>query len=226
VPYEYRIGKYEVTNDQPGCHTADEIAAAPQPRIAAPSPRTYNYRMDADWGYYLWALLLVAGCVFAWLLNLVTLPGNWLVVGAAALFAWLIPEQAGRGVSWTVVAVLLGIAVLGEVIEFVAGAAGAARQGASRRAIVLSVVGAIVGSIVGLGVGAPILIIGPLVMAVLGGAAGAFAGAYLGEVWKGRDEPERIAAGRGAFFGRIWGTVGKLAVGAVMLAIVAFDAFF
>jgi hypothetical protein len=85
--------------------------------------------------------------------------------------------------------------------------------------------GAIVGSIAGLAIGAPIPIIGSLVMAVLGGACGAFGGAYLGEVWKGRHEPERVAAGRGAFFGRIWGTAGKLAVGAVMLAIVAWDAF-
>ncbi len=181
--------------------------------------------MDADWVYYLWALLLVATSLLAWLLNLVTLPGNWIVVGAVALFAWLLPEAAGRGITWTTVFVLLGLAVAGEVVEFVAGAAGAARQGASRRAIVLSIVGAIVGSIVGLGVGTPIPILGSLIMAVLGGAVGAFAGAYLGEVWKGRDEPERLAAGRGAFFGRIWGTVGKLAVGAVMLAIVAYDAF-
>jgi uncharacterized protein YqgC (DUF456 family) len=183
--------------------------------------------MDVDWGiwvYYLWALLLVAGAGLAWLLNLVALPGNWVVVGLAALFAWLVPLEAGQGMSWTTVAVLLALAVLGEVIEFVAGAAGAAKQGASRRAVALSIVGAVVGSIVGLGVGAPIPIIGSLVMAVVGGAAGAFAGAYLGEVWKGRAEPERLAAGRGAFFGRIWGTAGKLAVGAVMLAIVAFDA--
>ena len=182
--------------------------------------------MDVDWVYYLWALLLVAGSILAWLLNLVALPGNWIVVGLAALFAWLLPVQAEQGMSWTIVAVLLGLAVLGEVIEFVAGAAGAAKQGASRRAIALSIVGAIMGSIVGLGIGTSIPIIGSLVMAVLGGAAGAFAGAYVGEVWKGRAEQERMAAGRGAFFGRIWGTVGKLAVGAVMLAIVAWDAFF
>jgi len=182
--------------------------------------------MDVDWTYYLWSLLLVAGSILAWLLNLVALPGNWIVLGLAALFAWLLPEKAGNGMSWTTVFVLLGLAVLGEVIEFVAGAAGAAKQGASRRAIALSMVGAVVGSLVGLGIGAPIPILGSLVMAVLGGAAGAFAGAYVGEVWKGRTEPERRAAGRGAFFGRIWGTVGKLAVGAVMLAIVAWDAFF
>jgi hypothetical protein len=185
--------------------------------------------MEVDWvywAYYLWALLLVAGCAVAWLLNLVALPGNWIVLGGAALFAWLLPENGGRGVTWTAVAVLFGLAILGEVIEFAAGAAGAAKQGASRRAIALSMVGAILGSIAGLAIGAPVLIIGSFIMALLGGAVGAFAGAYLGETWKGRGEPERTAAGRGAFFGRIWGTVGKLAVGAVMLAIVAFDVFF
>jgi hypothetical protein len=162
----------------------------------------------------------------AWLLNLFAMPGNWIVLGGAALFAWLLPEEPGRGVTWTAVFVLIGLAVLGEAIEFLAGAAGAAKQGASRRAIALSMVGAIVGSITGLAIGAPVPIIGSFVMALLGGAGGAFAGAYLGEAWKGRAEPDRAAAGRGAFFGRIWGTVGKLAVGAVMLAIVAFDAFF
>jgi uncharacterized protein YqgC (DUF456 family) len=185
--------------------------------------------MEIDWnvwGYYFYALLLVVGCGIGWLLNLVALPGNWIIVGAAALFAWLLPIENGRGVSWKIVIALAALAVLGEVIEFVAGAAGAAKQGASRRAIALSMVGAIVGSILGITAGVPIPIVGSLVTALLGGAAGAFAGAYLGEAWKGRDEPARTAAGRGAFFGRIWGTVGKFAVGAVMVAVVAWYAFF
>ena len=67
-------------------------------------------------------------------------------------------------------------------------------------------------------------ILGSFVMALLGGAAGAFAGAYLGEMWKGRTDDERIAAGQGAFVGKIWGTLGKLACGAVIVAIVAVDA--
>ena len=127
--------------------------------------------MDADWTYYLSALLLVACSGLAWLLTLVALPGNWLIVGGAALFAWLLPEQAGQGVTWTTVAVLLGLAVVGELVEFGAGAAGAAKQGASRRAVALSIVGAMVGSILGLGVGTPIPVLGWFVMAVLGGAA-------------------------------------------------------
>jgi len=184
--------------------------------------------MDSAWLYYLWAVLLVLACCAAWLTTLVTLPGNWFIAGFAALFAWLIPEETGRGVTWTTVAVLLGLAVLGEVIEFGAGAAGAAKQGASKRGVALSMVGAIVGSILGLmaGVPIPIPVVGSFVMALVGGAAGAFFGAYLGETWKGRPEEHRVAVGRGAFAGRIWGTVGKLAVGAIMLAILAWDAFF
>jgi uncharacterized protein YqgC (DUF456 family) len=185
--------------------------------------------MDIDWqfwNYYLWAILLVAGCCIGWLLNLVALPGNWLIVGGAALFAGLITEEPGRGVAWRTVIALVVLAIIGEFVEFAAGAAGAAKQGASRRAIALSMVGAIIGSIVGLSIGVPIPVVGSLVMALFGGAAGAFAGAYLGEAWKGRDEPARTAAGRGAFFGRIWGTVGKFAVGAIMLGVVVWDAFF
>ena len=182
--------------------------------------------MGADWIYFLWAALLVAvGCA-AWLLTLVTLPGNWLIVAAAAVFALLLPENAGRGITWLTVGMLVGLAILGEIVEFGAGAAGAAKQGASRRAIVLSIVGAMVGSIAGLAIGAPIPILGSFIMAVLGGAAGAFVGGYLGEAWKGRTGEERMAVGRGAFVGRFWGTVGKLAVGAIMLAILAWDAFF
>ncbi len=181
--------------------------------------------MDA-WLYYLWALLLVLACGVAWLTTLLSLPGNWLIVGFAALFAWLVPQDVVRGLSWTTIAVLAGMAIFGEVVEFAAGAAGAAKQGASKRSVALAMVGAVVGSVLGLAVGAPILILGSFVMALVGGAAGAFFGAYLGEAWKGRPHEARVAAGRGAFAGRIWGTVGKLAVGAIMLVIVAFDAFF
>jgi uncharacterized protein len=184
------------------------------------------WNLDAAWIYYPAVLVLVALCVVAWLTSLVTLPGNWLVVALAAGFAWLFPQEAGRGVSWTVVGATAGLAALGEVIEFVAGAAGAAKQGASRRAVLLSLVGALAGSIVGVLIGAPVPVLGAFVMALVGGACGAFAGAYVGEMWKGRAEDARIAAGQGAFMGKIWGTLGKLACGAVSVAIVAADALF
>lgn len=180
----------------------------------------------SEWIYYLWAVFLVLSGIVAWLTTLVTLPGNWIIVVFAALFSWLVPATASHGVTWTTVFVLIGFAVFGEVVEFGAGAAGAAKHGASKRGVALSMVGAIVGSILGLTAGLPIPVLGPFVGALIGGAGGAFLGAYLGEGWKGRPESDRVAVGRGAFSGRIWGTVGKLAIGAVMLAILAWDAFF
>src|SRR5215203_4890297 len=143
------------------------------------------------WIYYLWALLLVFTCGLAWLTTLVSLPGNWIVVGCAALFAWLMPHEPSHSITWKTVAVLAGFAVLGEIVEFAAGAAGAAKQGASKRSVLLAMVGAVVGSMVGIAIGAPILILGSAVMALVGGAAGAFFGAYLGEAWKGRGHEAR-----------------------------------
>jgi uncharacterized protein YqgC (DUF456 family) len=176
--------------------------------------------------YYLWAVLLVLAAVLCWLTNLFTLPGNWLTLVAAGLFAWLLPYNGVRGVSWITVAVLGCLAIAGEVIEFVAGAAGAAREGASRRSIVLAIVGTVIGSIAGAAIGIPIPIIGSLIAALGGGAAGAFAGAYLGETWKGRGDDQKLAVSKAALIGRLLGTLGKLAVGALMVVILAVDAFF
>ena len=74
--------------------------------------------------------------------------------------------------------------------------------------------------------GAPIPIIGSMVAALLGGSVGAFAGAYAGEVSSERSHTSGVAVGKAAFVGRLWGTVGKFAVGAVMLGVAAVDALF
>lgn len=181
--------------------------------------------MDPAWLYYLWATLLVLACVAAWTANLFALPGNWLIVAAVALFASLLGVEEGRSVSWWAVVWLVGLAVLGEVVEFAAGAAGAKQRGGSRRGMLLAIAGAFGGSVLGAVVGFPIPVIGPLVAAVGGGAAGAFAGAYFGELWKGRSVRDSIDIGKGALMGRLLGTVGKMAVGAVMLIVAAIAAF-
>jgi hypothetical protein len=177
--------------------------------------------------YYAWALLLLMVNVGAWCLNLFMLPGNWTIVVATALFAWWAPTSADTPhVSWMVVGVLVGLAVLGEVCELVASAAGAAKQGASRRAIVLSVVGAMAGSMVGMLVGVPVPIVGSVIAAVGGGALGAFAGAYLGEHWKGSPADQRHGVAEGAFVGRFFGTIAKMAIGAIMVVVATLDSIF
>jgi uncharacterized protein YqgC (DUF456 family) len=181
--------------------------------------------MDA-WLYYLLAIGLVLACGVCWLANLFSLPGNWGIAALVALFAWLVPVVGSRGVSFTTVGILVALAAIGEAIEFAAGAVGAAKVGASRRSIWFSLVGAMAGSIGGAAMGVPIPVIGSLVAAVVGGSVGAFAGAYLGESSLERSRSERVAIGKGAVIGRLWGTVGKFAVGAVMLAVAGVDALF
>lgn len=182
--------------------------------------------LDPSWIQIAWGIALVLAAIGCWFLNIFTIPGNWLIVGLAALFAYLLPPaEYGRGFGWITVGVLVLIAVLGEVVEFAAGAAGAAKHGASRRAMLLSIVGAAVGSIAGAAIGMPVPVIGPLIAAVGGGAAGAFGGAYFGEVWKGKLHPERTAVSTGAMIGRLFGTVGKLAAGAAIVAVLAVMTF-
>ncbi len=182
--------------------------------------------MPSDWLYYLWAVLLIAACAVCWFGTLLTLPGNWGIVVLAAGFAWL--EPRARGLGWGTVAALVALAIAGEIIEALAGAAGAARRGGSRRGMALSLVGAAAGSMVGVALGLPIPIpvVSSAIAAVVGGAMGAFAGAMLGEHWKGRPVGHQLQIGRAAPFGRLWGTVGKLVVGIVMLVLVAADVLF
>jgi len=174
------------------------------------------------------AVVFVLLNVCALAANLFTLPGNWFIVVLTLLFALFIHPRSGIGVSWYGVGIVLGLAILGEVIEFAAGAAGAAKSGGSRRGMILAVAGAMAGSIAGtmLGVFIPIFVIGPLIGAVAGGALGAFGGAYAGEAWKGRTEEERLRVSWAAMIGRVFGTVGKLGIGAVMVVVTAVDVFF
>lgn len=184
------------------------------------------FSVDPFWVQIGWGALLVLAAIACWVSNAFTLPGNWLIVGLAALFAWLLPpDEYGRGFGWITVAVLAVLATLGEIVEFAAGAAGAAKQGASRRAMLLAMVGAMIGSVAGAAIGIPVPIVGPLVAAVGGAAAGAFGGAYLGEVWKGKLHAERTAVSTGAMIGRLFGTVGKLAAGAVMVTVLGVMTF-
>ena len=173
---------------------------------------------------FVWASLLLLLNLAAWMLNLVSLPGNWLVLLFAVVYFVLLRDvPTGPHLSWWGIGLAAAFAVLGELWEFFASAAGATKKGGSRRGAVLAIAGSIGGSLVGAFVGVPIPVIGPLIGAVGGGALGAFLGAYAGEGH--RTSAERIEISRGAFFGKLWGVMGKLVLGFAMVATLAIDAF-
>ncbi len=148
------------------------------------------------------------------------------MVASAIVFAWWFPLANGQGIGWVALTTILLLAIGGEVLEFATGAAGAAKQGASRRSVALSVVGAMIGSIVGSFVGLPVPVVGSLVAALLGGAGGAFVGAYLGEHWTGATPQQKFLVGRSAFNGRLLGTAGKLVVGTLLFVVITMATFF
>jgi uncharacterized protein len=178
---------------------------------------------------FVWLLLFVILVIAGWLLTLFSLPGNWIIVLSSALFAWLVPanDESGIGMSWIAVLILVILAVVGEVIEFTAGALGASRAGGSKRGAVLAIFGSVIGALIGAFVGLPIPVVGSVVAAILFAGCGALVGAMLGEWWKGRDLAQALEVGQGAFWGRLLGALAKTTVASIMavVAIVA-AAFF
>jgi uncharacterized protein len=168
---------------------------------------------------YLAAILLILVALVGWLAQVLGLPGNWLIVAGAALYAWWVGPDAPTAIGWQTVIALAALAVVGEVIELVAGAAGVTKVGGSRRGALLAIVGSVVGSVVGVFVGVPIPVVGSLVAAIVFGGVGALVGAMLGESWKGRDFDASLDVGKAAFIGRILGTVGKLITSTIMVVV-------
>ncbi|HEX3726188.1 MAG TPA: DUF456 family protein [Pirellulales bacterium] len=165
-------------------------------------------------------LLLLLSLVVGWIAQVVGLGGNWLIVAAAAVYVWCVPADSGAAIGWPAVAVLLGLAVAGELIELAAGALGVAHVGGSRTSAFLALVGSTIGAVVGLVVGVPIPVIGSLVAAIVFGGAGAMAGALLGESLVGRGLDESLEVGKAAFMGRVLGTLAKIVVSSVMVVVV------
>lgn len=164
-------------------------------------------------------VLLIVALLAGWVLTLLGMPGNWLMVLAAAAYSGLGPEAGSPAMETSTVFVLLGLAVVGEVLEFALGAVTAARAGGSRRAAVGALAGGVAGAVAGLFVGFPIPIIGPPIAAVLFAAVGALVGAYLAQRSMHQWQEQRKAweIGKAAFWGRISGTLAKLVIGTLMV---------
>jgi len=143
------------------------------------------------------AVLIVSGLVGAILPVLPGIPlifgGIWMISGA--------DEYRHVGMWW-----LIGIALVGAVgltFDLLAGALGAKRVGAGKRAVA----GALAGTVIGVFFGLPGLLIGP------------FLGAVLGELTAGNSIRRSTEVGVGAWIGLLFGTVIKLVSSIMMVAL-------
>jgi uncharacterized protein len=155
-----------------------------------------------------------------WIMNVLGMPGNWIIVALGVGAYFLTEESQMAHVGLIPLIMMVAIAGVGELLEFAASALGASRLGASKRATLLAIVGSIVGAIVGLFVGGviPIPVVGSVIGSLLLGGAGAAAGAVGGERWAGKSWDDSLQVGQAAFWGRLLGTIGKAVCGTVACA--------
>jgi uncharacterized protein YqgC (DUF456 family) len=140
------------------------------------------------------------------------LPGLWVMVLAVLAYGWLTDFQS---IGLATIVAVVGLAVVGEVIEAWLGFGLARRYGGSKRAGW----GALLGGLVGAMVGVPVPVIG----SVIGSFVGAFAGAVVFEYWKS-DAGTAVRAGWGALLGRAAATAAKIGVGLVIAVVALFAA--
>ncbi|HLQ86443.1 MAG TPA: DUF456 domain-containing protein [Salinisphaeraceae bacterium] len=151
-----------------------------------------------DYILYAVALLLVLGGLAGSILPL--LPGIPMIFGGLWLAAWLNGFQHVG--LWTLSLIaLLGLAAL--VLDFVAGALGAQRVGASKAAIW----GALIGTIIGLFFGLLGLLLGP------------FIGALLGELSSGNSVLRSTHISFATWIGMLLGALAKLVLSLMMIGI-------
>ena len=160
------------------------------------------------WLYYLALIIVLLTGLFGVILSL---PGIWLMIAGAIAYAAL-TNWVFIGYKTIIFLVLVGI--IAEVVETVAGGAGAKRAGASRRGII----GAIVGGFLG-GIFLTFLIPIPILGTIIGACLGSLLGAMLVELMVCKELEQSMAIGVGAFKGRFLGILSKLAFGVFIIVV-------
>ena len=156
-------------------------------------------------------LLLITILLVGWFVNILGLPGLWLMV--IAFVGYGLATGWGVFVGWPATIAMLGLTLSAEAVEFLAGAAGSAAAGGRKR----SMVGAIVGGFLGGIAGTPLL---PVIGTIVGACAGAFLGAAVMEL-RDKGAIHSFHIGVGAAKGRFLGIVCKLMFGLVMFVVAA-----
>ncbi len=136
----------------------------------------------------LFSILGLAGLLYPLIPSPVTLFIGLLLIAWAEKFTYV--------GGYTITAMFL-LTVIAHVLDFIAGAFGAKKFGAHKRAVL----GALIGSVVGIFFGFVGIIVGP------------FIGAMAGQLSVKRDINEASVAGFGAWIGFITGLAVKLSIG-------------
>ncbi len=148
----------------------------------------------------IWLLAIVFIVVGLAGLVLPALPGPPLLFAGLLVAAWAEDfVYVGAG-TLTAIGIM---ALFAYLVDFIAGAFGAKRYGASGRAVIGATIGAVVGIFFGL----------------VGVLLGPFVGAVIGELSTQRDLQAASRAGVGATLGLVIGAAAKIALGVAMVGV-------
>lgn len=116
------------------------------------------------------------------------------MVVVAFIYSLITDFQPGESDLW-VLGVVVILALLGEIIEFLIGVLGSKKLNVSNRAIVFSLIGGLLGALIGF----PIIIVGSLI----GLFIGAFLGAFIYEMFEQKNIAKALKASIACFFSRV-----------------------
>jgi uncharacterized protein YqgC (DUF456 family) len=166
-----------------------------------------------DWVYYAVLIALLFAGLF---INLIGLPGLWVMVASALGYAWL---THWRHVGWPALVAMLVLALVAEAGEFLAGSAGAKKAGGSKRGMAGGIVGGLLGAI------SLSIIPIPGVAQLVGAIIGTFVGVVVVELMVGKRADHSLQIGVGAAKGRFWGTMLKTLFGVILFFVALVTAF-
>ncbi len=174
-----------------------------------------HHLMSHPWIVWLCYLLLLLISIGSLVLVAVTLPGLWLMAGAAAGYALLTHEKY-LGIN-TLIALAL-LALIAEIIDTMAAGAAAKKAGGGKGAVVGGIVGALLGGFL-----LSFVLLFP-VGTILGVCLGSFVGAAGMELLGGQESGKAMRIGWRATKGKVMGIVAKLVFGGVMFLLIAWTA--
>jgi uncharacterized protein YqgC (DUF456 family) len=133
-------------------------------------------------------------------LTMLNLPGNLLIFFTALGYSFF---DGSIYLSYQYLIILFGMYILGEVVEFFAGAWGAQQGKASKKATAAAFIGAMAGGVLG-------TILLPVVGSILGMLAGAFLFSYAAEYTETRNPDKAKKVGISVAKGQLIGFVFKI----------------
>ena len=147
------------------------------------------------------------------LMTIVGLPGNIVIILAAAVYGYY---EKFQSIDEKIIGIVSGIFIITEIFEFLAGILGAKKEKASKRALMAAMVGTVLG-----GIGGTVVL--PIIGSIGGALLGAFMGAGAAEYTKEKDKKQARRVAIGAVKGQLLGMILKTTAAIVMVMILLYQ---